>query len=73
MPRIDGTKPKNQGDGYLYRATRVRYLRGDRNGAQFGLGAYQHFYYTLTRPELVANHPTKWGIELTLAVASGGS
>ncbi len=73
MPRIDGTKPKNQGDGYLYRATRVRYLRGDRNGAQFGLGAYQHFYYTLTRPELVANHPAKWGIELTLAVASGGS
>lgn len=73
MPRIDGTKPKNQGDGYLYRATRVRYLRGDRNGAQFGFGAYQHFYYTLTRPELVANHPAQWGIELTLAVASGGS
>ena len=72
MPRIDGTKPRNQGDGYFYRATRVRYLRGDRNGAQFGLGAYQHFYYNLTRPELVANYPAKWGIELTLAVASGG-
>lgn len=73
MPRVDGTKPENQGDGYLYRATRVRYLRGDRDGAQFGIGAYQHFYYTLNRPELVANHPAKWGIELTLAVASGGS
>lgn len=69
MPTMDGLDPKTQGDGYLYRAPRVRYLYGDRNGAQFGFGVYQHYYMSINRTELAANHPSLWGIELTFAAA----
>jgi hypothetical protein len=72
MPDLDGIKPKGKSDGYTYKAPRVRFLWGSRQGAQFGIGAYQHIYHKLENPELVANHPAKYGIELTVAAASGG-
>lgn len=70
IPTLDGLKPETKGDGYIYRAPRVRYLYGDRNGAQLGFGVYQHYYIKLDRPELVENHPSLWGIEITIAGAS---
>ena len=72
LPDLDGTKSKSQSDGYIYRAPRVRYLRGDHKGVQFGLGVYQHVYDKLEKAELVANHPSQYGIEFTVAVATGG-
>jgi hypothetical protein len=72
LPDLDGTKSKSQSDGYIYRAPRVRYLRGDHKGLQFGLGVYQHIYDKIDKPELIANHPGQYGIEFTVAVATGG-
>jgi len=71
VPEFYETKPKSEGDAYYYAAPRVRYLRGDRNGVQYGFGVYRHHYEKLDKPELVANHPAPWGIELTLAVVTG--
>ena len=72
LPDLDGTKSKSQSDGYIYRAPRIRYLRGDHQGVQFGIGVYQHYYEKLEKPELVANHPYQYGLEITVAVATGG-
>jgi len=72
LPDLDGTQSKSQSDGYIYRAPRIRYLRGDHQGVQFGIGVYQHHYDKLEKPELVANHPYQYGLEITVAVATGG-
>ena len=72
LPDLDGTKSKSQSDGYIYRAPRVRYLRGAHEGLQFGIGVYQHYYDRLEKPELVANHPYQYGLELVFAAAIGG-
>lgn len=72
LPDLDGTKSKSQSDGYIYRAPRVRYLRGAHEGLQFGIGVYQHYYDKLEKPELLANHPYKYGLELVFAAAIGG-
>jgi hypothetical protein len=72
LPDLDGTKSKSQSDGYIYRAPRVRYLRGAHEGLQFGIGVYQHYYDNLEKPELVANHPYQYGLELVFAAAIGG-
>lgn len=72
LPDLDGTKSKKQTDGYIYRAPRVRYLIGGHQGLQFGVGIYQHIFDRLEKPELVANHPSQYGLEISLAAALGG-
>jgi len=59
-------------DGFWYAAPRVRFVFGNKEGFQFGLGAYKQFHAGLVEPQITQNKPGSWGAEISLMATFRG-
>ncbi len=66
-----GEKPETS-DGFWYAAPRIRLVFGEKEGVQFGLGAFKQFHAGLVEPQITKNSPGTWGAELSLMATFRG-
>ena len=51
---------------------RLHFLYGERRGGQIGFGVHGIFYDGIERPEIKANRPVKWGVDLGVSYTVRG-